>query len=287
VTPPEQPAQQSPYLALALELLRRSFAQSAAAPGESAAMPIVPPLPAATKRLSATDLLTGWFQPTSSATQPWDDYFGQPTVRQAAPSPADGMDLSALVHLLASQEALDETSHAPGTMAAPRAPVAAQGPADSPYLWIDLWDFMDQSAADVADDEAEAAVTCLYDFVHALGRRDVDAAMECVAEQYHVFENEQETDRLGLRHQMESMLDSLRDWELDASLLEVPVPIAHPNGILIDANIQIHASHPTENLRRLLTYRRMAVLEQETYYEWKITALSPLDHLRRVQGKVR
>ncbi|MDQ4076371.1 MAG: hypothetical protein M3220_09005, partial [Chloroflexota bacterium] len=234
MTEPRQPAQHSPYLALALELLRRSFAQPSAARGESPTMPIVPPLPPATKRLSATDLLTGWFQPTASVTHSWDDYFGQPSMAQdaapAASNPTDGVDLSALLQLLAGQEVPTPPAYSPVGVAAPYAPGAPQSPADSPYLWIDLWDFMDQSAADVADDEAEAAVTCLYDFVHALGRRDVEAAMECVAPHYHVFENEQETDRLGLRHQMESMLDSLRDWELEASLLEVPHPVAHSNG---------------------------------------------------------
>lgn len=267
----------NPQIALLLELLRSSMAAPASGPGHPGqganAGPslIMPPLPVATKRLSATDLLTGWFQPESAATNPWDDYFGD--APQAAPGGAGSAspELALLLQLLTGAA----NTAAPPTPQ-PASPQPAAQPGDSPYLWIDLWDFMDQSPADVVDDEAEAAVTCLYDFIHALGRRDVNAAMECVAPHYHVFENEQETDRLGLRHQMESMLDSLRDWLLDVSLLEVPRPIAHPNGILIDANIQIHATHPGDNLRRLITYHRMAVLEQQSYYHWQITALSPL-----------
>lgn len=275
----DSPHNGNTQMELLLELLRRSMAAPGAAPGSSdAAAPglVMPPLPVATKRLSATDLLTGWFQPESAATNPWDDYFEDSFAAGGAAGSAGGgaatgaSELALLLQLLSGAGA-----STPAAQSAPSRPQAS--PADSPYLWIDLWDFMDQSPADVADDEAEAAVTCLYDFIHALGRRDVEAAMACVSPHYHVFENEQETDCLGLRHQMEGMLDSLRDWVLDVSLLEVPTPIAHPNGILIDANIQIHATHIEENLRRLITYHRMAVLEQQSYYEWKITALSPIE----------
>ena len=98
----------------------------------------------------------------------------------------------------------------------------------------------------MANDQADAAVACVYDFLHAIGRRDPEAAMACVADDYHVLEDDREVDRLGLRHQVEALLDSLRGWEIEISLAEVPEPLHHPSGILIYCEIQIDAyqRHP-------------------------------------------
>jgi len=140
--------------------------------------------------------------------------------------------------------------------------------------WLD-WRVLAHDPADnLADDQADAAVTCLYDFLHALGRRDVEAALSHVAEDYHTLEEDREVDRLGLRQQVESLLDSLRGWELAVSLAEAPEALAHPYGILIYTEIQIDAHHPLENLRRSLVDRRLALLRHQGDQGWAIAALS-------------
>ena len=107
-----------------------------------------------------------------------------------------------------------------------------------------------RSGEEMANEHADAAVACLYDFVHAIGRRDPEGAMACVADDFHVYEDDREIDRLALRHQIEALLDSLRDWELEISLAEVPEPLHHPGGILIYCEIQVDAFQRDSSARR-------------------------------------
>ena len=84
---------------------------------------------------------------------------------------------------------------------------------------------------EMMDSDAEAVVTCLYDFVHAVGRGDVVTAVEeCVAPDYHAMEDDVEVDRDALAAQLHAQLDRLRGWEIDVSLVEIPEPILHPDG---------------------------------------------------------
>lgn len=264
-------------VALALELLRTLL--SGASPGladsHTGQLPLVPPLPLSTKKLSATDLLGGWFRPAPSITDPWDEYFGQPARLGvgATAMPASTVSTgtpSVVTPQLATQTFLEMFQSLGGTGMGDRT-----DPASDSMPWIEMWELFDESSDELFDEHAEAAVTCLYDFTHAIGERNVDAAMGCVANEYHVFEDDREIGRLALRHQLESMLDSLRGWELYTALAEVPTPIFHPNGdILIYTDIQIYAYQPDEKLSRLISHRRIGVFVQENNQAWKIAALS-------------
>ena len=71
------------------------------------------------------------------------------------------------------------------------------------------------------DTDAESVVGCLYDLVHAVGRGDVEAAVACVAPDYHALEDDREIDRDGLAWQFKRLLESLRGWRFETSLVEI------------------------------------------------------------------
>jgi ketosteroid isomerase-like protein len=194
-------------------------------------------------RVSATDRLSWWFRPSTGGRDPWHDYFDaapQPRVTEPALMPAEP----------------SPGAEAPGRRAALRLLLA-------------------EPDEEMIDSEADAVVTCLYDFVHALGRGDVRAAIDdCVAPDYHVMENDVEVDRDGLAAQLHAELDRLRRLELAASLVEIPEPILHPAGILVYAELQLEASRGSD--RQTIVHRRLAVFRQGRDRRWRISALSPV-----------
>jgi ketosteroid isomerase-like protein len=219
--------------------------------GDDAASPaqLVPwqekpvPIPTLTGRISATDRLSWWFRPSAGGRDPWDSFFEQtasPLEEEPRPSPA-GPALAA---------------DPPGRRAALRLLLA-------------------EPDEEMMDSDAEAVVTCLYDFVHAIGRGDVATAVEeCVAPDYHAMEQDVEVDRDGLAAQLHAQLDRLRGWEIDVSLVEIPEPILHPDGILVYAEFQIEAGK--NGARQTLLHRRLAVFRQGRDRRWRIAALSPV-----------
>ncbi len=250
-------------LMLALELLRSALQQVEGGARQGAdpeQLPFIPPLPITVEEMSATDLLSWWFRPTAHVANPWDDYFDQARLAVTVP-----MDPS-----LSGPPQAAPMRPPPRTRPAPPA-------AEPTSPWIDLEVLVAPPEEQLADEQAEAAVECLYEFIHAIGRRDVDAAMRCVADDYHVLDEDREIDRLGLRQEIESLLDSLRGWEFEISLAEIPVPMFHYQGILIYVEAQIEASQPQDDLHRSLISRRIAVLEQRDpqSLDWVISAMSP------------
>jgi ketosteroid isomerase-like protein len=127
---------------------------------------------------------------------------------------------------------------------------------------------------EIFDAEAEAVAACLYDFVHAIGNRDVDQALACVAEDYHALENDREVDKEGLRQQINSLLDSWRDVEFDISLVEIPQPIPHPQAILVYAEILLEARQASGERRPAVYLPRIVVFRQQPNKKWLISALS-------------
>lgn len=243
-------------LELAYQLLRVVLQQpepETGQPGQLAPPPFLPPT--FQDQLSATDLLGWWFRPAAGTVDPWDDYFAR--TPQALTSPL-------------------------GRSAADRPPPPLPPPGISLSLppvedgapWTDPRTLIADPMEELADEHAEAAVACLYDFVHAIGRRDVDAAMGYVADDYHVLEDDHEIDRLGLRHQIEALLDSLRGWEVMISLAQMPEPLPHPCGILIYCEMQVDAFQQDQDLRRSTVDRRIAVCELQSTRQWAISALS-------------
>lgn len=203
--------------------------------------------PILTGRVSATDRLSWWFRPATAGQDPWESFFDEdaPLDEHAPAVVATGM------------RAPREVDHEPlGRRAALRLLLAE--PDD-----------------ELIDSDADAVVTCLYDFVHALGRRDVVAAIDqCVAPDYHTLENDVEVDRDGLASQLRAELDRLRGWALDVSLIEIPEPIPHPDAILVYAELQIEARKA--DARQTIVHRRLAVFRQNRDGAWRIAALSPV-----------
>jgi hypothetical protein len=210
-----------------------------------------PPLraPLLSGRISATDRLSWWFRPLSDGRDPWESYF-EP---EAAPAPPP---------------------RSPAATAATASPPAA--PDGEPLgRRAALRLLLAEPDEELIDSDADAVVTCLYDFVHAVGRRDVATAIdECVDPDYHTLENDVEIDRDGLAAQLESLLDRLRGWELDVSLVEIPEPILHPDAILVWTELQIEAHRDGEH--QTLLHSRLAVFRRGRDRRWLISALSPV-----------
>jgi len=206
-------------------------------------------------RISATDRLSMWFRPATRGANPWDSFFEDPIAPPIGPgslSPAPIGD--------------------PGSLG-PSPGGAAPEPSGRR---LNLRLLLAESEEEMLDSDAESVVSCLYDFVHAIGRQDVEAALTCVAPDYHALEDDREVDRNGLAWQIRKLLDSLRGWTFEASLVEVPQPILYPEAILVYTEMMIDAVHPADGARRTILERRIAVFKQQRDKRWLVTSLSPV-----------
>ena len=120
---------------------------------------------------------------------------------------------------------------------------------------------------------ADAAVDCLFRFVHALERGDIEEAMECIALDYHAFHDHREIDRDGLRLALEASLDRWRGEELSLSLNETPDPVFHPEGILIQTVVQVDYRDPQSHRLTTELIPRVVVFRQDSGNAWQIKAL--------------
>lgn len=195
-------------------------------------------------QVSATDRLSWWFRPSIEGGDPWATYF------EPAPPPAPLADGNA-------------------------ATAQPAGAAEPPGRRAGLRLLLSEPDEEMIDSDADAVVSCLYDFVHAIGRGDVATALEeCVAPDYHVMENDVEVDRDGLAVQLEAMLQRLRGWEIDVSLVEIPQPVLHPAGLVVYTELQIEAGR--DGARQTVVHQRLAVFRQGRDRRWRIVALSPV-----------
>jgi ketosteroid isomerase-like protein len=208
-----------------------------------------PPLPLDVDgRTSATDLLSWWFRPPSAAESAWNQYFGD----------SEGF----------SSRALPRPGEIPKTKTAGE---VAERTTDSRAA---LRALVDWPKDDLANEDAESAIEVFYGFLHAFGRKDVATAMQYVADDYHVFEDDREVDRHDLRGVLESLLESLYGFELDVSLSMIPEPLRHPYGIVTYAEIQLDAKRPQDGAKRGLVERRLVLLQKQADFNWKISAFS-------------
>jgi hypothetical protein len=209
-------------------------------------------------RLSATDRLSWWFRPFSDSLDPWDDFFDQPN--QALPASLIGDKL-----LTSQSQSLPPAGN---TLNVPPDPSLLPGPRAALRL------LLSEPEEEIIEDDAQEVVTCLYNFVHAVGRRDVDKAMQYVDQDYHTLFKDEEIDRMGLAYQLKSLLDSLLGWEFEISIVEIPRPILYPDAILVFAEILIDANKPSDASRRTILERRICVFKQQPDRSWLIQALS-------------
>jgi ketosteroid isomerase-like protein len=241
--------------ALLQDLLARLDPEAALTPWEST-QAFAAPL--ADGRISATDQLNWWFRPAGTGGDPWEGFF----------DPASAFEPARPV----------EPSHLLGPVIghAGAADVGGAAAAAPPSDWTALRLLLAEPEDEIIDADAEAVVTCLYDFVHAVGRRDLVAAMECIAEDYHTMEGDDEVDRASLAGRLKSMLDPFEGWELRSSLVEIPHPILHPDAILVYAELLLEGKHPDTDERRDIVERRIAVFRRQRDHGWRIAALSPI-----------
>jgi ketosteroid isomerase-like protein len=247
-----------PRVEQALELVRNILSENASLDSLRPWENIRYASPPMQGRLSATDRLSWWFRPLSDSQNPWDDYFDQ---SNEALSPSLIRD-----KLLALQT---QTLSPPGN---PLRALPEPGPLPGPRAALRL--LLSEPEEEIIEDDAQAVVTCLYNFIHAFGQRDIDKALKYVDEDYHTLYNDQETDRLGLAHQLKSLLDSLIGWEFEISIAEIPRPILHPDAILVYAEILIDAIKVADSTQRTILEHRVCVFKRQPDKSWLILALS-------------
>ncbi len=240
-------------IAKAYEMLRELFTQPDASQDMEPAPFYAPQLPPVElgSRLSATDLLSWWFRPPSAQKDPWESFFARFQESSGTPAATSGaapkMEAPALGGI---------------QTASPKALTRALFP--EPY-------------EELASEDADAAIETFYEFLHAFGRHDIEAAMEYVSEDYHTFENDCEVNRYELRNRLYSLLETLSGWDFQVSLSMVPEALRHPYGIVVYAEIQIDGVHPENRAKRNMVERRLVLLQQHGNSVWRIAALSPVD----------
>ncbi len=207
------------------------------------------PFPQVSGRLSATDRLSWWFRPAQSQGDPWDDYFSTNTSRQ--------LNYTRL----------------------PQIDKAPEPPPTPPTSWNNLRLLLDEQEEEMLDEDADTVTECLYNFIHAIGRGDLAKAMTFVAPDFHSMEDDQEIDQTGLENKLRFLLDSLRGWDFNISLVEIPQPILYPDAILIYAETQIDAVNQSDDSRQTILERRIAVFQQQPDDNWLLAALSPVERL--------
>jgi hypothetical protein len=211
-------------------------------------------------RLSATDRLSWWFRPFSDSLDPWDEFFDQSSQTLAVPLIGDRL----LVPQTQTQPPAGNpavVSPEPGLLPGPRAALRL---------------LLSEPEEEIIDDDAQAVVTCLFNFIHAFGQRDVNKAMQYVDRDYHTLYEDKETDRVGLAYQLKSLLDTLIGWEFEVSIVEIPRPILYPDAILVYAEILIDAVKPADASRRTILERRICVFKQQADKSWLLQALSQI-----------
>ena len=199
-------------------------------------LPILPP-PDAEGQLSSTDLLNWWFRAPHNRARGGDD-----PVEQAAPV-GERQD---------TPRASEPTGH---------------------DRWSEISVLLPEPEEHLAEEHAQAAVDCLYDFLHAVGERDIGAAAALIHDFYHTIENGEEVDKQKFVNFLASQLDALRDWDFDVSLAVAPEPVNHPYGVLIHAIVQFDAVHLRDGSKDGHVEERVAILREDESGAWKIAAL--------------
>jgi hypothetical protein len=199
-------------------------------------LPLLPP-PDAEGQLSSTDLLNWWFR--------------APHHHAAGADVADG-----------------HAAEAPAVS-------TRQGMRDegAPDVWSEISVLLPEPEEHLADEHAQAAVDCLYDFLHALGQRDAAAAIALIDEHYHTIDEGREVDKARFANAVGFHLDALQHWDFDVSLAVAPEPVSHPYGVLIHAIVQFDAVRREDGLKDGRVEERVAILREDESGAWRIAAL--------------
>jgi hypothetical protein len=208
-------------------------------------LPILPP-PDAEGQLSSTDLLNWWF-------------------RGPQGRPAESTDWNAGGAGGASLPAVDPS--------APAVDPRAGTPPMGHDAWSEISMLFPEPEEHLAEEHAQAAVDCLYDFLHAVGRRDVQAAAALIHEGFHTIENGEEIDKRRFVDALAAHAETLHGWDVEVSLAVAPEPINHPLGVLIHAIVQFDAVNLADGSKNGHVEERLAVLRDDESGAWAIGAL--------------
>jgi ketosteroid isomerase-like protein len=206
-------------------------------------LPILPP-PDVGGRLSSTDLLNWWFRAPQG---------------RGALAEAKGPAVSSELNEVAVRGAhpLDEESH------------------DG---WSELSLLFPAPEEHLAEEHAQGAVDCMYDFLHAVGRRDVRAASALIDDSYHTIEMGEEVDKQRFTNGLEAQIDELRNWDFEVSLAVAPEAVGHPFGVLMHVTIQFDATSRADGSKKGRVERRLAILRQESSSgSWRIAGMPKVD----------
>ena len=225
-----------------VEELLRGIARDARAPEPAThshwELPVLPP-PDAEGQLSSTDLLNWWFR--------------SPQAR----------------HDAVAEPLREET---------PRLPVAKRdegGDEGDPVAdrWTELSILFPEPEEHLADEHAQGAVDCFYDFLHAIGQRDAGAAMALIDDEYHTIDDGVEIDKATFANALAAQLDRLRNSDFQVSLAVAPEPINHELGVLLHAMVQFDAESRADGTKSGHVEERVAILRQDEQGVWKIAGL--------------
>ncbi|HEX6086968.1 MAG TPA: hypothetical protein VF266_20735 [Thermoanaerobaculia bacterium] len=202
-------------------------------------LPILPP-PDVDGRLSSTDLLNWWFRAPQSRGR------GAETFPAASAVAARGPERE------------------------PEPPPELDG-------WSELSLLFPEPEEHLADEHAQGAVDCVYDFLHAVGQRDVRAASALLDDGYHTIEMGVEVDKPTFINGLQQQIDELRHWDFEVSLAVAPEPVSYRAGVLIHIIIQFDAANRADGSRRGRVERRVALLRQDGSGIWKIVGMPKVD----------
>lgn len=199
-------------------------------------LPILPP-PDVDGRLSSTDLLNWWFR--------------APQSRGQGMGVADPPQSSAIVRR--SDAGGEEAPHLDG--------------------WSELSVLFPEPEEHLADEHAQGAVDCVYEFLHAVGQRDVRAASDLIDDAYHTIEMGVEVDKATFTNGLLRQVEELSQWNFEVSLAVAPEPVSHPFGVLMHVIIQFDAESRADGTKRGRVERRVAILRQDRSGSWRITGM--------------
>ena len=232
------------------QLLRETLEPSEISDGTEEARWHAPPLLVNVDgRTSATDLLSWWFRPPSEMESGWRRYFGD----------AEGP----------STRSISDPSASPV-----KNEILPAHPRQDAQIQVAMRALADWPNDDLPNEDAEMAIGVFYGFLHAFGRKDIAEAMQYVAEDYHVFEDDREVDRQDLRSSLEALLELFHGFKLDVSLAMVPEPLGHPYGVVVYAEIQIDATNPQDGAKRNMVEPRLVLLQKQADSNFRISAFS-------------
>jgi ketosteroid isomerase-like protein len=121
--------------------------------------------------------------------------------------------------------------------------------------------------------ETSAAARVFHEFLGSLEARDVPRAMQCVAADFHAFEDDREITANDFRCRLEAFIESVRGWEAAISVPAAPEIAPRSLGTVIFAEIQIDLRNPATGKKDNLVARRSVLLQKQADSLWKISAM--------------